>query len=177
MERKSFPLHPLSPGLLPVTELFTFTTAQQRLIRREPISSPQACLTPSAPIRRCYPYSLSFFESHRSVVACFWGGEPDSEFRLSLDLSLPFTGMGKILKQHSAGETAAHRILGACYKRMENTVFLPSIDSVLLCCEKLYKESFSSLTASPSLTQDYQYGLLIHDCLAGGATLLTTTGQ
>lgn len=77
MERKSLPLHPLSPGLLPVTELFTFTTAQQRLIKREPISSPQACLTRSAPIRRCYLYSLSFFEL---PVACrlFWGGKPDS---------------------------------------------------------------------------------------------------
>ena len=131
MERKSFPLHPLSPGLLLVTELFTLTTAQQRLIRREPISSPQACLTPSAPIRRCYPYSLSLFESHRSVVACFGEGSLTQEFTLSLDLSLPFTGIGKILKQHSAGETAAHRILGECYKRMENTV--SSFPAQILC--------------------------------------------
>lgn len=64
---------------------------------------PPSLSDPSAPIRRCYPDSLSLFESQ---VGCrlFWGGEPDSDSAL-LDLGLPFSGMGKILKGRSVGET------------------------------------------------------------------------
>lgn len=121
-ERKSLPLHPLPSGLLPVTELFTFTTAQQRLIKPEPISNPQACLTPSAPIRRCYPYSLSLFELQAGCLL-FWGGEPDSEPCSRRPQSALLRNGEKIPKIPFSWQDILHfRSRGEFYRGMENTV-------------------------------------------------------
>lgn len=93
------PSPPFSPGLLAVTALFTFTTARQRLTPAEPISSPQACLTPAAPIRRCCPYSLalSLFES-KVCRRPSWGGSLTQRSAL-LNLSHGvFSTMGNLRK-------------------------------------------------------------------------------